>query len=98
MRRALALALVAAGLLAPATAGAASGDSDAPKTAPPHWLPPEAWGYNHWLPFDEARLYAALPTSRAGVWRQLRDAPHNLAEPVEARGESPQDVPAELVA
>lgn len=98
MRRALALALVAAGLIAPAAAGAASADSLAPKTAPPHWLPPEAWVYNHWLPFDEARLYAALHTDRAGVWRQLRDDRQTLAQLLEARGESPQAVAAELVA
>src|SRR3982751_3290936 len=55
-----------------------SADSDAPASAPAHWLPPEAWVYNHWLPYDEARLYAALHTDRAGVWRQLRGEPHQL--------------------
>jgi len=82
MRRALALAVVALGLAVPATAGAASPDSLAPRTAPPHWLPPEAWVYNHWLPFDEQRLYDALGTDRAGVWRQLRDDWARTAERV----------------
>src|SRR5689334_1768015 len=97
MRRALALAVVALGLAVPATAGAASPDSLAPKNAPPHWLPPEAWVYNHWLPFDEQRLYAALGTDRAGVWRQLRDDHHTLAELVVARGSTPAAVAAQLV-
>ncbi len=96
MRRALVLALVALGLVVP-VAGGASADSLAPRTAPPHWLPPEAWVYNHWLPFDEARLYRALGTDRAGVWRQLRDDRHTLAELVVARDEKPETVAAGLV-
>ena len=97
MRRALALVVVALGLAVPATACAASPDSLAPKTAPPHWLPPEAWVYNHWLPFDEQRLYDALGTDRAGVWRQLRDDHRTLAQLVVARGEAPAAVAARLV-
>ena len=62
--RVAAVALV--GLLAPvAGAGAASTDSEAPATAPPHWLPPEAWVYNHWMPYDEGRLYRLLRITRA---------------------------------
>src|SRR3954470_9248062 len=54
-------------------ARATSFDSLAPKTAPPHWLPPEPWVYNHWLPFDERRLYRLGKFDRGDLWRQLRD-------------------------
>ena len=72
---------------APAAGGAAgkpivtrSPDSDAPTTAPAHWLPPEAWVYNHWLPYDETRLYRLLGITRVGLWEQLRDDRRTLAE------------------
>ncbi len=64
----------------------ASFDSEAPVTAPAHWLPPEDWVYNHWLPYDEGRLYALLGTTRGEIWRQLRDDRHNLAELAARRG------------
>jgi Tol biopolymer transport system component/plastocyanin len=57
-----------------------SADSDAPKNAPAHWLPPEAWVYNHWLPYDETRLYALLGITRVGLWEQLRDDHRSLAQ------------------
>src|SRR6476619_6565146 len=63
-----------------------SPDSDAPARAPAHWLPPEAWVYNHWLPYDEGRLYALLGVTRGDIWRQLRDDHHNLAELARAHG------------
>ena len=68
-------------VLAPAagTAGAASFDSEAPVDAPPHWLPPEAWVYNHWVPYDEGRLYRLLRISRADLWQQLRDDRRTVA-------------------
>jgi Tol biopolymer transport system component len=89
-----ALAVVAALMLAtrpwndpaaPAKA-AASFDSLAPPNAPPHWLPPEDWVYNHWLPYDERHLYALLGVTRGDIWRQLRDDHHNLAELARAHG------------
>src|SRR3954454_14667815 len=58
----------------------ASFDSLAPPGAPAHWLPPEAWVYDHWLPYDEGRLYALLGVTRGDIWRQLRDDRHTLAE------------------
>src|SRR3954470_14816922 len=61
-------------------ARATSFDSLAPATAPPHWLPPEPWVYNHWLPFDEGRLYAVLHVDRGDVWQQLRDDHRTLAQ------------------
>src|SRR3954471_3682349 len=51
-----------------------------PPNAPAHWLPPEAWVYNHWLPYDETRLYALLGITRVGLWEQLRDDHRTLAQ------------------
>ena len=77
----------------------ASFDSLAPAGAPAHWLPPEAWVYNHWLPYDEGRLYALLGVTRGDIWRQLRDDHHNLAELASAHGwPDPQKLAAALVA
>lgn len=64
----------------------ASFDSEAPLKAPAHWLPPEDWVYNHWLPYDEGRLYELLGVTRGRIWRQLRDDRHNLAELAAQRG------------
>src|SRR3954449_6495092 len=57
-----------------------SADSDAPANAAAHWLPPEAWVYNHWLPYDETRLYTLLGITRIGLWEQLRDDHRTLAQ------------------
>src|SRR3954471_9998237 len=67
------LVLVTLALALPGAAQARSFDSLAPKTAPPHWLPPEPWVYNHWLPFAEQRLYRMGHFDRGDLWRQLRD-------------------------
>src|SRR5918992_956389 len=85
IQRIVAVALVA--LLAPAAAAsAASTDSEAPPTAPPHWLPPEAWVYNHWIPYDEGRLYRLLRITRSDLWQQLRDDRRNVAGLARRRG------------
>jgi hypothetical protein len=61
-RRRLGGPLCALAVLAAAAPGAAqagpprSPDDLAPPDAPAHWLPPEPWVYNHWLPYDERRL------------------------------------------
>ena len=76
---ALVVALLA---LAPGSAPAAalhSPDDLAPPDAPAHWLPPEPWIYNHWLPFDEQRLYRVLHITRVQLWTQLRDDHRALA-------------------
>jgi len=76
-----------------------SADSDAPANAPAHWLPPEAWVYNHWLPFDEARLYRLLGITRVGLWQQLRDDRRTLAELAARHGwPDPRRLAAALVA
>src|SRR3954454_6407032 len=76
-----------------------SADSDAPANAPAHWLPPEAWVYNHWLPYDETRLYALLGITRVGLWEQLRDDHRTLAQLAARHGWSdPRKLAAALVA
>ena len=79
MRRAALLTLAVMALL-PGAAAAKSNDSLAPPDAPPHWLPPEAWVYNHWIPYDEGRLYALLHITREQLWQQLRDDHRNVAQ------------------
>src|SRR4051795_897290 len=74
--RAALLALVAALLLA---APASATDSDAPPGAPAHWLPDEQWVWQHWLPYDEDRLYSLLHVTRGQLWQQLRDDRRNVA-------------------
>src|SRR3954447_13942827 len=76
-----------------------SSDSDAPANAPAHWLPPEAWVYNHWLPYDETRLYALLGITRVGLWEQLRDDHRTLAQLAARHGwPDPRKLAATLVA
>src|SRR3954466_2635681 len=76
-----------------------SPDSLAPKGAPAHWLPPEPWVYNHWLPFDERRLYRLLGHTREQLWQQLRDDRRTLAELAARRGwPQPSRLAAALVA
>ncbi len=96
--RALVPALAALALLA-APAGAASTDSLAPPDAPPHWLPPEPWIYNHWLPYDEGRLYRLLGITRQELWHQLRDDRHTVAQLAARHGHrDPRALAAALVA
>lgn len=85
MRRVAPLILAVLALL-PAAAAAKSNDSLAPPDAPPHWLPPEAWVYNHWIPYDEGRLYALLHITREQLWQQLRDDHRNIAQLAARRG------------
>src|SRR4051794_39002901 len=54
-------------------------DSEAPPGSPPHWLPRESWVMQHWIPYDETRLYALLGVTRGDIWRWLRDDTRNLA-------------------
>jgi Tol biopolymer transport system component len=72
-------------------------DPDAPPDSPPHWLPGEAWVSNHWLPYDETRLYRLLEIKRSAVWQQLRDDRHNLAQLARSHGWSAQRLASALV-
>ncbi|HEX8123066.1 MAG TPA: hypothetical protein VF549_17580 [Solirubrobacteraceae bacterium] len=97
MRVRIALATTLA-LLAAAPAARAQ-DSAAPPGALPHWLPTEQWVYQHWLPFDEERLYALLDADRGAIWRHLRDdAQHDLAQLARERGLRPRALARRLVA
>jgi Tol biopolymer transport system component/plastocyanin len=97
--RRVALLTLAVLALMPAAAEAKSNDSLAPPDAPPHWLPPEPWVYNHWLPYDEGRLYALLHVTRERLWRQLRDDHRNVAQLAARHGwRDPERLAAALVA
>ena len=85
-RASVALLTLAVLALLPAAAVAKSNDSLAPPDAPPHWLPPEAWVYNHWIPYDEGRLYRLLHITRDRLWLQLRDDHRNVAQLAARRG------------
>src|SRR6478736_7988064 len=81
-----ALVVIVALLAFPAAASAQTAkpqtkslDSEAPPGSPPHWLPNERWVMQHWLPYDETRLYSLLGVTRGDVWRWLRDDTRNLA-------------------
>jgi Tol biopolymer transport system component len=92
--------LVMAVVLALAAAPAARAqDSDAPPGALPHWLPTEQWVYQHWLPYDEARLERVLGVSMGAIFRHLRnDLEHNLAQLARRRGMTPRQAAIRLVA
>src|SRR4051794_33379678 len=80
MRNRMAIAVLLGALAVASPASATSFDSLAPASAPAHWLPPEPWVYNHWLPFDERRLYRLAHIDRGDLWRQLRDDRRTLAQ------------------
>src|SRR5215210_3886073 len=96
----LGLAATPAGAQAPLPAKpqTASLDSEAPPGAPPHWLPGERWVMQHWLPYDEQRLYALLGVDRGVIWRLLRDDTRSLAQLGQERGWEPSALARELVA
>jgi Tol biopolymer transport system component len=83
---------------APAKPQTQSLDSEAPPGAPPHWLPGEPWVMQHWLPYDERRLYALLEIDREVIWRWLRDDTRSLADLARLRGWQPEALAAALVA
>jgi Tol biopolymer transport system component len=103
--RALVVVLVLLGLVAavPAEAQLAkpqtvSLDSEAPPGAPPHWLPNERWVMQHWIPYDETRLYELLGVTRQDIWDWLRDDTHNIAELAAQRGWEARALARALVA
>src|SRR4051794_12131963 len=74
-------------------------DSEAPPGSPPHWLPNETWVMQHWLPYDETRLYSLIGVTRGDVWRWLRDDTRNLAGLAALHGwDDPRTLARELVA
>lgn len=99
MKRVLLACIAACCLAAGAAAPAQAQDSDAPKGAPPNWLPPEEWVNLLWLPYDEQRLYDTLHMTRGQVFRWVRiDATNTLAELGRRRGMSTRTLARRLVA
>ena len=98
--QALVVAVVAV-LLATASAHAASGppDPDAPPGASSQWLPQEDWVMQRWLPFDEARLYRALDTTRPAVdaWLDDDNGRRSLEQLARGRGMSRKALVARLL-
>jgi hypothetical protein len=73
-------------------------DSEAPEDAAPYWLPNEPWVMEHWLPYDEGRLHGLLRTSRADLWRYLRNDRRTLTAFASRRGWQPKALARALVA
>ena len=96
----LVVALLAA-LLVTASAGAASGppDPDAPAGAGGQWLPQEDWVMQRWLPFDEARLFRVLDTTRPAVeaWLDDDNGRKSLEQLARRRGVSRKALVSRLV-
>ena len=51
----------------------------------------------HWLPYDETRLYSLLGVTRGDIWRWLRDDTRNLAGLAALHGWKAHDLARELV-
>jgi Tol biopolymer transport system component len=103
LRRRIALALllpglVALGLLLVRADSSRATDSQAPPGAPPHWLPNEQWVWQHWLPYDESRLYSLLHITRRDLWHQLRDDTRTVGQLGKQRGWRPRALAGALVA
>jgi Tol biopolymer transport system component len=82
----LAPAAITLGLLFALVAPSPAADPQAPHHAPAHWLPNEDWVWQHWLPYDEQRLYSLVGISRSDLWHLLRDDTHTVAQLGEKRG------------
>ena len=70
-----------------AAASATAQDSEAPPGASQRWLPCERWVMEHWLPYDERRMFRMLRLTReeARVWIS-DDLHHSFAQLVRRRG------------
>jgi hypothetical protein len=64
---------------------ARAADPDAPPGAPANWLPSDPWVQDHWLPYDETRLYQVLGTSRSQLLVWMRRAHDHVPLTVFAR-------------
>jgi Tol biopolymer transport system component len=80
------LILTGLALLAVLAPSSRATDSAAPHHAPAHWLPNEEWVWQHWLPYDETRLYALLNITRGDLWRQMRDDMRTVGQLAERHG------------
>jgi hypothetical protein len=73
-------------------------DNLAPRGAPHRWLPHEPWVMQHRIPFDEARLQAALGLRGRQLESYTLDDHHRLADLARWRGLDPDALADELVA
>lgn len=84
--RSRAAALATALLCLAAPASAAGHDSLAPAGAEHAWLPAlDDWVMQHWVPFDETRLYTALGIDNLALERWMRDDHRTIAQLAERR-------------
>jgi hypothetical protein len=92
-------AIVAVALCAVAVTPAMAHDPSAPPGALHSWLPKRDWVMQHWLPFDETRLYAVLGVDNVFLERWLRDDHRTIAELARSRaGIGPHALARRLVA
>jgi Tol biopolymer transport system component len=94
----IATALLAFALVLARVQPSGATDPEAPKGAPPHWLPNEQWVWQHWLPYDEGRLYSLLDITRRDLWHQLRDDTRTVGQLGERHGWKPRALATALVA
>jgi hypothetical protein len=82
-------ALIAVVVCLAAAGSASAHDSLQPPGTLHGWLPNEEWVMQHWVPFDETRLYAALRTDNVALERWLRDDHRTIADLATWRGIDP---------
>ncbi|MEA2308567.1 MAG: hypothetical protein QOI65_853 [Thermoleophilaceae bacterium] len=98
-KRATAGMLLTAAAVTLALALPASGhDSDAPPGAPHRWLPDEEWVMDHWVPFDESRLYELLGIRTKRLFTWLSNDHRTLADLARRRGVDPDTLARRLLA
>ena len=93
-------ALIAVAVLTLAASGSArAADPNAPRGAPASWLPDQPWVVDHWLPYDETRLFQILGLSRNQIvqWLTAHHDHASLAELAREQGVRVQGLAARLV-
>lgn len=99
LRTTVAALILAAAACLVAAVPAVGHDSLAPRGAQHSWLPDDAWVMQHWMPFDETRLYAAIGIDNVALERWLRDDHRTIAQLARRRtGTGPQELADHLVA
>ena len=65
-------------------------DSNAPPTAYHRWLPQDDWVMEHWIPFDESRLYDELGIGTPRLFSWLANDHRTIADLARRRGVDPE--------
>ena len=90
---------LALALLCLAPAGAQAHDSLAPPGAKHAWLPAhDDWVMQHWIPFDESDLYAALGIDNVAMERWLRNDHHTVEQLAQRKGLTAAELKERLLA